>query len=691
MKIDTGNFGQAQRQVVSTQIDRGNVAEMAETKISNARNTQRLQGMANQAWDRLGGQMQQVGQQMQQEIRQLAAQKSALAIQQKQLFGQGVLQEAQDKVDSGQLKAADVQKYVSDSMGKFKHEDIDGLGEAGRLQLDKGLQGVDMSINQSTNHLYRAAHKVESRVATDEMISNNERLALNSGADLDKAASMYDSPLFQAQAREAYGAEFGKVITQAKAGIYAAGAKKMVLDARDSYSGLQAISKQFQEGGKFHGKLDADTELSITGQIESRMGTIEAKAAAQAARAAAQAQAAAAKQMAAESKAQSAQLQMREFIAAGNVPDDATLEKYAQVTQGTGLADDAKNMVGLAQQTQQFSALPLTQQEQLLQTTAAKMKTGTNPADVKVYNAMQAAHNAQKKALVDDPIVAVTQRAGVEIPPLPMDAIASAKSPQDQKAANEQFAAAVYERAGYNAQARQQTAEAPKVVLTAQERSDYKAYADSLAPNERINFYKTLANAGGRLGVSLVKEVSGSDTVAAAAYHQAANPNSNVGGSIARGQQLIDDPKGNYKPPSREKFQPAIDGALSDALPASQRATIAGAVNAHYVASRTERGLNPNELDDDDYADSIKAVVGDVIQYGDGKVIVPSGTDANKFRESLYQSVMQTPGGADSMELIETGAARLTAVGSKSYMLTTPSGATYFDPKTGQPVRIQVN
>ncbi|MCS5737406.1 hypothetical protein, partial [Herbiconiux daphne] len=138
MKIDTGNFGQAQRQVVDTRIDRGNPAEMAEAKISSARNTAQLQGMANQAWDRLGSQMQQVGAEMHQQIRQLAQQKSALVIQQKQLHAQGVLQEAQDNVDSGKLKSADVQKFVSDAMSKFKYDDIDGLGEGGRMQLEKG-------------------------------------------------------------------------------------------------------------------------------------------------------------------------------------------------------------------------------------------------------------------------------------------------------------------------------------------------------------------------------------------------------------------------------------------------------------------------------------------------------------------------------------------------------------------------
>ncbi|MFW3388432.1 UNVERIFIED_CONTAM: hypothetical protein RF648_20815, partial [Kocuria sp. CPCC 205274] len=182
-----------------------------------------------------------VGAQMQAEQRQLAQQKSALVIQQKQIYSQGILQEAQDRVDSGQLKAADIQKYVSESMSKFSYENIDGLDEGGRMQLAKGLQSVDMAVGQNTNHLYRSAHKVETRATTDEMIANNERLALNSGQDLDKAASLYDSPVFQAQAREAYGAEYGKVISQAKSGLYAAGAKKMVLDARDSYSGLQAL------------------------------------------------------------------------------------------------------------------------------------------------------------------------------------------------------------------------------------------------------------------------------------------------------------------------------------------------------------------------------------------------------------------------------------------------------------------
>ncbi|WP_225760226.1 hypothetical protein [Leclercia sp. Marseille-Q4284] len=689
MKIDTGNFGNAQREVVSTQINRGDVSELAEAKVNAARNSERLQGMANQAWDRLGGQMQQVGAQMQAEQRQLAQQKSALVIQQKQLYAQGVLQEAQDRVDSGQLKSADLQKYVSESMGKFAYEDIDGLDEGGRMQLSKGLQGVDMSVSQNTTHLYRAAHKVETRATTDEMIANNERLALNSGQDLDKAASLYDSPLFQTQAREAYGAEYGKVISQAKSGLYAAGAKKMVLDARDSYSGLQALEKEFQEGGKFHGKLDADQALAITGQIDSRKSTLEAQAAAAEARAAAQQQAAIAKQQAAENHGMAFDASAREFINNGGVPDNAFIERYARETAGTSYARNATTLMQQAKAVQEFRKLPLTQQEQQLSAAAPKMRG--NPQDMAVFKALQNSHEAQKKELVTDPIAAVTSAAGVEIPALPMQDIENAKDPAAVKQANQNFAEVIYQRAKITDQARAQTSEAPKVLLTAQERTDFKAYADKLPPGAQMEFYKKMANAGGRHGIDLVKEISGSDVITAAAYHSAVNPHDRTGAIIAQGQQLLTAEKTTVKAPDNKKIQAEIDSQLSGALPPMQRATVSNAVNAHYVASRMQRGLPPNELDSDDYQESIKAVVGDVIQYGDSKVVVPAGTDANKFRETLYNNVMQQPDGANQMALIESGQARLQAVGAKTYMLTTPSGATYFDPKTGQPVRIQVN
>lgn len=690
MRIDMGNFGNAQRAAVDTRVDRGNPAEMAEAKINTARSSARLQGMAAQAWDNLGGQMKQVGDQMYQQLRQLAAQKSALAIQQKQLYAQGILQEASDQVDTGKLKSADVHKFVSDSMAKFTYEDIDDLDEAGRMQLDRGLQSVDKSISNDTNHLYKTAHKVETRATTDEMIANQERLALNSGADLDKAAALYDSEGFQAQAREAYGAQYGKVITDAKASIYAAGAKKQLLDSRDSYGGLQALEKQFQEGGAFHGKMSADQELAIMGQIDSRKGTLEAQAAAAQARAAAAEQRAATQQMARENHAAAAQLHMREFIAAGNVPDSAMLEQYAQDTAGTSLQKDAVQMAHLATATQDFSKQPLQAQEAQLQATAARMKKGTNEADVKVFKAMQSAYETQKKQLTDDPITAVATRAGVDIPPLDTTLLKNAATPAEQKAANQQFAAQVYKRMALNEQARQQTADAPKVILTAQERRDWKGYADSLDPQTRTDFYTSLANGGGRFGIDLVKEVSGSDVMASAAYHHAANPNSTTGAYIARGQTMLDDKKSGYKPPPPAKTQTAIDDMLAGAVPAAQRSTVAASVNAHYVALRTEKGQDPHELDNDDYQESIRQVVGDVVQYGDGKVVVPAGTDANQFRNQLYQTVMQLPDGQNSMALIESGQARLQAVGAKSYMLTTPSGATYFDPKTGEPVRVSL-
>lgn len=688
MRIDMGNFGNAQRTVADTRIDRGNPAEMAEAKINNARTSERLSGMVNQAWDRVGEQMQQLGGEMLQKQRQLAAQKSALQIQDKQIRYQGALQTAQDAIDAGQLKAADIHDFVNKQMADFKPEEIDGLDEAGTLQLQRGMQAVDKQMAGSVDHLYRAAHKVETRTTTDAMIANNERLALNSGADLDKAASLYDSPVFQAQAREAYGADYGKVIAQAKSGIYAAGAKKVLLDNRDSYSGLNSLQKEFEEGGRFAGKMDADTQLSIMGQIDTRKGTLEAQAAAAEARAAAHAQAQAARQMANENRGMAANTQMREFIADGGVPDNAYIERYQQQTANSSFAGDATAVVQLAQQTQQFRALPLAEQERQLSIMAGRSRG--NPQDMRVFNALKASHEKEKSALVNDPIAAVTMRTGDQIPALPFDQIQQAKTPEDTKAANQAFAAALYQRAGITAQARQQTQDAPKVLLTQQERQDKKAYADGLGVQGRTDFYKTLANAGGRFGIDLVKEISKSDVIASAAYHAAANPNAQTGALIAQGEAYLQDKKSGFNAPPIGKTQPVIDTALAGAIPAAQRSTLAGSVNAYYVASRAQRGLDPSKIDDDDYNDAITAVVGNVIQYGSGKVVVPANTDANRFRTDLYQTVMQQPNGANSMALIESGQAQLTAIGAKSYMLTQPNGAPYIDPQTNQPVRVSI-
>lgn len=690
MRIDMGNFGNAQMTVANTQINRGNPAEMAEAKINAARTSERLSGMVNQAWDRVGGQLQQLGGEMWQQAKQLAAQKSALQIQDKQVHYQASVQAAQDAIDAGNLKAADVHTFIAKQMEAFKPAEIDDLDEAGRTQYQRGMEAVDKQFSGTVDHLYRAAHKVETRATTDAMFSNTERLALNEGGDLEKYAKLYDTPLFQAQAREAYGADFGKVIANAKANLYANGAKKDLLDNRDSYSGLQGIEKQFEEGGKYYGKLDPDQQLAILGQVDSRKGTIEAKAAAEAARQAARAQAQAAKQMAAENKAMSAQLNMREFIAQGNVPDNAMLEKYAQDTQGTSLANDGVQMAHLATQTQAFSAQPLGVQEQQLQSMAAGMRKGTNTADVKVYTAMRNAYNAQKKALVDDPVATMATKAGVELPSLDLSGIQNAKTPAEVKQANQDFAAQIYQMAGLSSQAQQLSPDVPKVVLPKYKRDELKATADALSPKERSNFYTTLANAGGRFGLALVKEVSGSDVITSAAYHQAAAPNSNTGQLIAQGQTYLDDKKSGFNAPDPSKTQAAIDDTLAGAVPAAQRSTIAGSVNAHYVASRAERGLPTNEIDSDDYNDSIKAVVGEVIQYGDGKVVVPANTDANQFRSQLYTAVSTQPDGANKMALIETGQARLTAVGAKTYMLTQPNGAPYIDPQSNQPVRVSI-
>lgn len=688
MRIDLGNFGNNQRTAASTQVNRGDVTAIADAKINAARNQLQTAQQVGQAYGQLANQMTRTGEQIEQRNQQAAAAQGALAMQQRELHQQGVMQEAQDKIDAGELKSADVHKFIADGMAKFEIPDIPGMWGNAQKQFEKGLAMQDTRMQSNTDHLYRAAHKVESRATVDEMISNNERLTLN-GGNLEKAAALYDTDGFKAMAREGYGAGFQQKIIQAKGQLYRNSALNEVMSNRDSYSGLASLQKQItDENGKYYGKLSAEDQLQITGQIDSRKGTLEAKAEAAQARAEAQAARAENRRIAADNHAQSAVEHAQLFIAGGGVPDDNYIEQLNQQTAGTSYAGAGTQLMKQATQTQAFLRLPLAEQETRLATLQPTMNG--SPEAKQQFNALSNAHEQVKKSLITDPVLHVAQASGVQVAPLPWDAIRQAKTPEDMKAANQQFAAAVYSRDALNKQARQQSRDVPIVRMTAQERTDMKAYADSLQPSQRTEFYKTVANAGGRMGLDLVKEISGSDVVTAAAYHQAANPHANTGNYIAAGNDMLNDPKGNYKAPKNKDTQSAIDDAYAGAIPARKRNTIANSVNAYYVKMRADAGQDPNQFSSDDYTKAMHAVIGEPIKYGKSTVVVPADTDAGGFRNTVYNQITQLPGGANAIASLETGKANLVATGAKSYMLTTPSGAPFYDPQSGQAIKIEI-
>lgn len=690
MRIDLGNFGNNQRQVVSTQVNRGDVTALADAQINAARQQGQTAQQIGQAWGRVADTMTSVGQHMEQRNAELAQQKAAIVSQQKQLHAQGVIQEASDLVDNGTLKAADVQKFYNDGMAKFHFDPISGLHGRAQEAFDASLSAVDQRMQLDVGHLYKQAHKVETRAAVDELASNNERLTMN-GGDLAKGAAVYDTPTFQANLREAYGAQSGAKLVELKANLYKNGAMNAILNNRDSYSGLSSLQQQITDpNGQFYGKLDATDQLQILGQIDSRKGNLEAKAEAAAARAESMRARAEAHQDALNNRAQAAVYHAQEWIAAGNVPDQAYIDQLTTATKGTTFAQAPTALLKMSTDVQKFGQQPLAVQEAQLTQQAASMQHGTNPQQQEVFQARQKFYEARKKALTTDPITAISESTGNAIPELPWAGIRDAKTPEDRKAARQAFAAVVYQREAMSKQARQQTKDAPNTVFTAQEMSENRAYLKSLGPNEQMSFLSEVANAGGHKGFDIVKEITGDDAMVAATYHMVTNPKDPTGGMIAEGNRLINDPKSSVKAPSDKDAVAGLNDMYGSAIPASQVNTVIKAANGHYVSARLAKSEDPHAYDDDDYKESMRAAVGDVLQYGKSKIVVPSGTDANTFRTSIYNAFMQQPNGAAAIANIESGQARLVMIGAKTYALTNPAGGPIINPATGQPSRIEL-
>jgi hypothetical protein len=695
MKIDMGNFGNAQREVVNNQVNRGNPAEMAEAKINSARNTQQQETRVNQAWEQVGQQAQQLGGEIWQQTQQLAAQKGAASVQDYQIHRQGVIQSAQDKIDSGDLKAAGVKDYIQKGMEEFKRPEIDSLSPTAKMQVEKGYQSVDLSANTDSDHLFRAAHKIETRTFTDDFISKNERIALNGGPDVSQAAAQYDSEGFIASAREAYGADYQKVLNSAKGNLWKASALNQVLNNRDSYDGLNKIGQAItDENGLYHGKLDPDSQLAIMGQIETRKTGLEAKAIAEQTRQQAAAARAETHQAHVDQVAYNTLQQAEDFQASnpGATLSPDYLENISQKLQGSAYAGGEKQLAYQNKQLVEFSGLTAPQQNAWLTERAAQLSQSDDPAAQKQYNLLKSAADRSQAERKADPITAQAKTLQQDIPALPFDVVGKGSTWQEKQQNMQTFSAALYQRKALYDSAKMQDPSISPMFLTKDEQTAFAKQLKDSVPAERVKMIADLQNYGGKYGPELVKQIGATKSDQVAAWHMSSDPNGEAATLIVGGQTLRTAKGANYKAPPTTKTQPLIDSTYGGAMTPTMRNTVGTTFNDAYIQYRADKNEDPNTFDSDDYAAVMEKVAGKVIQYGaSGKIAVPPSTDENQFRDKLYSSIKALPDGVNINANLQTGDATLTAVGGSSYLVTQPNGAPLLGSQTHQPIYITVN
>ncbi|MFW3388671.1 UNVERIFIED_CONTAM: hypothetical protein RF648_22070, partial [Kocuria sp. CPCC 205274] len=111
---------------------------------------------------------------------------------------------------------------------------------------------------------------------------------------------------------------------------------------------------------------------------------------------------------------------------------------------------------------------------------------------------------------------------------------------------------------------------------------------------------------------------------------------------------------------------------------------------AAYLALKAAKGDDPTKWDADLYQSAMRRTVGDVTNYGKGQIVIPFGADAGEIKTKLNSQIDAHPDAENIHGLIDSGEAKLKAVGAHRYMLVQPNGAAWAD-QSNNPVYLTSN
>lgn len=676
MRIDLGNFGNNQRQAVSTQVNRGDVTALADAQINAARRQEQTAQQIGQAWGQVGQNLSQFGENVYQRVTEMAQQKASLQIQQKQLFAQGVIQEANDKVSQGLLKSGDVQKFYNDSMSKFTPQDIDGLHGAAAEKFSAGLANVDMQMQGDVHQLYRNAHKVETRSLVDEQIATNERLALKSG-DLAQREALYDTPVFQANAREAYGVDWSKRIASAKADLYKNDLRAKIQANRDSIGGLNELDKALADpNSPYANKLTAEDQLSLSNTINSRRTSLEAKAIAAQNHADSVA-------LRRETQAVHADEKMSIRIANGEIPTAQEWEEHNEITKGTSVAGSGQALQQTMVKTQALFGMKPEEAQAQLDVLKLKLDNqGGTANEYQVYNTLQRNVDQRKAELKKNP-----QAVGAMDSGQPLQPVSAGSALQDPGS----YGQALQTRlVNSNALTQKYGALAGQNLLTPDELAEHKAMYKTLTPDQRIQYWRNMqASSSPEIATRVAKEMGDNAPQVQAVASLAVNPAGYATAlAVEKGDKMINPPDGLPK----VKFETGADQTLL----ANIKSTYPGISDLQArqlvpVVQRAHVGLG-NDPARSISDDTLRAVIGTPAKVSGSTVIVPPNTDENTFIDKMNQGIDGL--GAMSLSVrnhLDAGTYNFVPDASGNQMLINSKTMRRVVGEDGRPIVIGVN
>ncbi|MBA5203090.1 hypothetical protein H2Y57_05235 [Pectobacterium aroidearum] len=667
MRIPTGNFGNA---VPNPQPTRVNVSGTG--SIGQA-----VAGLADD---------------VKQEVNAVVRARAGESMLDYQIKLKDVNESIRQQVEDGTLRADQVEDVYHEAVGKLEKPQFAGLGIAETQVAEGGLKRYESDGLTTAQGYARAALKIEARDQVDSGLDKLGKLANYPDADIEKLNNM--SSAYAEQGRIAYGAQWAKVRQNWIDKNWLNQAQQKLMEARNNGGALSDFSNQLtSEKGFYIDKLDPDKRNALLNQAMNYQITLENRA------------------RAAEAKREALAARTYNSFAQQVYSDLPTTaeqqERLIASTRGTSVEAEVKDLLSDQDTIRKvISSGPAESQNYVNNLYAELNANGGDMRQWRLAQRLTTAVQKNNKQLMETPLLFNQNRTGDAVTPIDMTALnptaAAAMSAMEGADITQKFGASITDRSATIDAVRSNTGvNVPRRLLLPQEASylsgelkkqsvegqagllsrlrnavnndtDYQSIMQQIAPDSPITAY------AGSLAVTdtplTVESNYFSDDVTVTGQQ--------VAQRLLTGNQILNPSKEqrnedgspkNFPVPPQKEFTAAIADKLDNVFANMPQAYQQSdqAIRSYYVARAAEKGLITGVVDQGILDESIKAVIGTVVNVNGQKTIAPWGMSELSFKTASKRAFSDaiTSQGLPAAALDKFDSMGMQYVGKDQYLM----------------------
>ncbi|TYL43908.1 hypothetical protein [Dickeya sp. ws52] len=695
MRIPTGSFGNAVPTPKPTNISLGNPGAVG----------QALSGL---------------GKELEQQTNSIIRARAGDELLDYQIKIKDINESIRQGVESGALRADQIEKTYQDAVGQLDKPAFAGLDIAGQETATRGIKRYESAGLSTAMGYYHSALKIEARDQVDSQLDQLGKLTNYPDADVEKINAM--SAGLEEQGRLAYGGQWSKVRQGWVDKNWFNQAQQKLMQARNDGTALADLNNQLTaENGFYVDKLDPDKRNALLNQAMGYQSRLEAKAAA------------------AEAKREALAARTYNSFAQQVYSDlPTTAEQQEQLiasTKGTSVEGDVKDLLSDQETIRKVVSAGPVESQNYVNNLYANLNA--NGGDMRQWRLAQRLNSAVQKTnqqLMQTPLLFNQNRTGDAVAPLDMTALnptaAAVTGAMDGMDISQRFGVAIADRSATIDAVRSNTGvNVPRLLLLPQEAtaiadelkkqppenqiatlsrlrdmvgndSDYRAIMKQISPDSPGTAYSALV-----LSAPDVKATTGG---AATPYSQIASyvpkiDKYETAKTILIGEQMLNPTKAmkdaGIQPvtlPSDEKLKRAFDQSTGNAFAYNPQARqIAyGLFKSAYAGVAYNSGnsdMTRTESTNQDVVDkAIQMATGGVYKgLNGGDVAMPFGMDKDTFKDR-YTDAAQTAFKNAGLNPYAQSSFKPVNLGGNQYGLVNGSGRWAVDPRNNQKIVVRV-